>query len=123
MLCTKDYQISLHELCWSCPADVEPYIKMYELSERKADEHAWLQGMYTYEATLTALENVLAGKKSKLKYSEKPYTTKARENKGQIAHDEKMKKVKGLFMQLEVMKANFDITHPKDKEGESLENK
>lgn len=122
MLCTKDYQISIDYLCWSCPADIEPYIKMYELSERKADEHAWLQGMYNYEATITAIEHALSGKKAKLKYPEKPYTIQARENKGQIAHDEKMKKVKGLFMQLEVMKANFELNHPK-KDGDNLENK
>lgn len=102
-----------HELCWSCPADVEPYIKMYELEQTKADEHAWLQGMYGYEATITALDNAFSGKKSKLKYPDKPYTAKAKEDKGQAAHEEKMRKVRGLFMQLEVMKTNFELNHPK----------
>lgn len=116
MLCTKDYRLTPYELCWSCPADVEPYIKMYELEQAKVDEQAWLNGMYNYEAVLTALENAFAGKKAKLKYPDKPYTKKAKEDKGQIAHDEKMKKVKGLFMQLEVMKANFELNHPKGGE-------
>jgi len=114
MLCTKDYRINPKELDWSCPADIEPYIKMYELSERKADEHAWLHGQYVYEGMVTALDQGFSGKKAKMKYPEKPYSTKAREDKGQIAYDEKMKKVKGIFMQLGVMKANFDLTHPKE---------
>lgn len=116
MLCTKDYGISIAQLDWSCPADIEPYIKMYELSERKADEHAWLHGQYVYEGVLTALDQGFSGKKAKMKYPDKPYSVKAREDKGQIEYDEKMKKVKGLFMQLGVMKANFELTHPKGGE-------
>ena len=114
MLCTKDYGISITELDWSCPADIEPYIKMYELSERMEDEHAWLHGQYVYEGVSAALDQGFSGKKAKMKYPEKPYSIKAREDKGQIEYDEKMKKVKGIFMQLGVMKANFELTHPKE---------
>jgi len=114
MLCTKDYGISITELDWSCPAEIEPYTKMYELMERKADEHAWLHGQYVYEGMLTALDQGFSGKKAKMKYPEKPYSIKAREDKGQIEYDEKMNKVKGIFMQLGVMKANFELTHPKE---------
>ena len=114
MLCTKDYRIPISELDWSCPADIEPYMKMYDLSERKEDEKAWLHGRYVYEAVLTALDKGFSGKKSKMEYPDKPYSIKAREDKGQIAYDEKMKKVKGIFMQLGVMKANFELTHPKE---------
>jgi hypothetical protein len=121
-MCTKGYGYTPEILNWSCPAEIEPYERLFAFEERKKDEFAWLQGQYIYEAVITALDNAFAGKKSKLKYTEKPYTVKARENKGQIAHDEKMKKVKGLFMQLEVMKANFELSHPK-KDGDNLENK
>lgn len=116
MLCTKDYHITPQALDWSCPADIEPYIKLYELSERKVDEHAWLQGQYIYEGVLTALDQGFSGKKAKMEYPNKPYSEKAREDKGQIEYDEKMKKVKGIFMQLGVMKANFELTHPKGGE-------
>lgn len=108
-------------LNWSCPADIEPYERLYQLQERKADEHAWLQGQYFYEAVITAMDNAFAGKKSKLKYTDKPYSLKAREDKGQIAYDDKMRKVKGIFMQLQVMKTNFELSHPKG--GEADENK
>lgn len=114
MLCTKDYGFSPVHLDWLCPADIEPYIKLYEVYERKQDEYAWLYGRYVYEANLAAIENALAGKKSKLKYTDKPYTAIAREDSGKIAYEERMKKVKALFMQLEVMKTNFEINHPKD---------
>lgn len=114
MFCTKDYRISITELDWSCPSEIEPYIKMYEVSERRADEHAWLYGRYVYEGVLTALDQGFSGKKSKMQYPDKPYSIKAREDKGQIDYDEKMKKVKGIFMQLGVMKANFELTHPKE---------
>lgn len=114
MHCTKEYGFTPAQLDWSCPADIQPYIKAFHFAERLEDEHAWLQGRYTYEAVLTAIENAFAGKKSKMKYTEKPYTELAREDKGQIAYEEKMRKVKGLFMQLNVMKLNYDVNHPKE---------
>jgi len=103
-------------LCWSCPAEVEPYIKVYELEERKKDEYAWLQGHYVFEAMITAIENAFAGRKSKLKYPDKPYTQQAREKSGEMSHEEKMKKVRAIFDSLQIMKVNYDLSHPKEEE-------
>lgn len=115
MLCTKDYKITPHELCWSCPAEVEPYEKLYELEEKKWDEHAWLQGRYMYDATLVAIDNAFGGKKSKARYVEKPFARLAKEN-SEMSHEEKMKKVQQLFDKLDIMKTNYDLSHPKKEE-------
>lgn len=113
MLCTKSYGYTAEFLCWVCPAYVEPYIKLYELEQRKVDETAWLNGLYTYRATLTAIENAFSGKKSKLKYEEKPLSQQAKEEKGEMSHDEKMSKVKALFTRLQILQTNYEISHPK----------
>lgn len=115
MLCTKDYGVTPLQLCWSCPAEIEPYIKLYELKERKKDEQAWLQGRYVYEATLVAIDNAFGGSKSKAKYVDKPFTQLAKEN-SEMTHEEKMRKVKQLFMQLDIMKANYELDHPKKED-------
>ena len=117
MVCTKAYGIKPHELDWSCPAEIEPYLDAYEYAERKFDEHAWLQGLYINEATTVAIENCFAGKKSKAKYPKKPYSTQVREQNGEMSHEEKMKKVEALFMRLDIMKANYDLSHRK-KDGD-----
>ena len=116
MLCTKAYVIKPETLCWSCPAEIEPYIKLYDLEERKKDEQAWLQGRYVYDATLVAIDNAFGGRKSKARYVEKPFTRLAKENSGEMSHEEKMRKVKQLFMKLDIMKSNYDLTHPKKED-------
>lgn len=116
MFCTRGYGYTPEMLCWSCPAEVEPYIKLYEFEERKKDESAWLHGRYVYEATVTAIENAFSGEKSKLKYPDKPYTKKMQEESGEMSHEEKMKKVKRIFDSLQIMKVNYDLSHPKEEE-------
>lgn len=116
MLCTKEYQYTPEFLCWSCPAEIEPYTKMYELAERKKDEFAWLQGHYMYEGTLVAIDNAFLGNKSKAKYPQKPISQQAREESGEMSHEEKMKKVRALFDRLQIMKVNYDLSHQKEEE-------
>lgn len=56
----------------STPKELEPYRKMDEMREKRTDYHMWLMGQYVMSAVSTAVSGVLAGRKSKAKYIEKP---------------------------------------------------
>ena len=55
------------------------YRKAYQIKQEEANNNAWLQGMYVYDAVSTALHNALrgmgGGSKSPAKeYAKQPYT-------------------------------------------------
>lgn len=70
---TKGYGLTVHDIDWSCPADLEPYAKAHKQETLENDSlmHAWW-GRYGLSAVSVAVEHCLAGKKAKSKYIEKP---------------------------------------------------
>lgn len=56
------------------------YRKAYQIKQEEANNIAWLQGMYVYDAVATALHNALAGKKTQpRKYAQQPYNFNKKE--------------------------------------------
>lgn len=70
---TKGYGFTVDDIDWSCPADLEPYAKAYELQNKIEDKKMWgYFGDYLLSAVYVAVERNIHGKKSKSKYMEKP---------------------------------------------------
>lgn len=46
MLATKGYGFSIDDIDWSCPADMEPYLKVYQLKMNEKDMLQWQLGQY-----------------------------------------------------------------------------
>ncbi len=70
---TKGYGLTLHDIDWSCPTDLEPYEKArkLELVENDGIIHAAC-GSYVLSAVSVAVEHCLAGRKARSKYIENP---------------------------------------------------
>lgn len=71
----------------------------------------WLQGRYIYEATATAVENVLNGRKSRLTYRDKSYSQEWEEE--HLSEAQKKQQTVALFEKLKLMQNNFERNHPK----------
>ena len=57
----------------SCPADLEPYAKAYELEQRHKDTMAWsVCGSYLLSAVGVAVEHCLAGRNARSEYINRP---------------------------------------------------
>ncbi len=74
---TKGYGLSVHDIDWSCPTDLEPYAKAHKLEIAEKDELMHVSGLYDKSAFETVMSHFgagLAGKRSRAKYLEKPIT-------------------------------------------------
>lgn len=109
---TKGYGLKPHDIDWSCPADLEPYSKEYQLEERKIDERLYSAGLYNkiaQEVVMAHFGAGLAGKKSKAEYPKEPFllrNTAEKQNKNtynesqeEIAVFEMKQRIKALRAQ------------------------
>lgn len=66
-----------HEFMKSKPIELVAYGKAHKLKQKIRDEELWLQGFYNYQALQVAFAHFgadLSGKKSDVKYLDKPIT-------------------------------------------------
>ena len=77
---TKGYGLTVDDIDWSCPADLEPYAKAHKLEIQENDSiiHAAC-GSYVLSAVSVAVEHCLAGRKAKSKYIDKPIMSELEE--------------------------------------------
>lgn len=108
---TKGYGLTVDDIDWSCPADLQPYADTYILSQKIKDEEMWRMGLYTYSAVATAVEHNLAGKKAKSSYIKKPFMQDKEILKNKEIPEEKRKEMENykLAMSLKIMQANFEL--------------
>ncbi len=87
---TKGYGLSVHDIDWSCPADLEPYAKAHKLELMENDSIIHMVcGSYVLSAVSVAVEHCLTGNKARSKYIEKPILQEIeRENNGYIESNE-----------------------------------
>ncbi len=70
---TKGYGFTANDIDWSCPADLDPYVKAHKLEAIENDSAAYaVCGNYVLSAISVAVEHCLAGRKARSKYIEKP---------------------------------------------------
>lgn len=94
MLATKGYGFTVDDIDWSCPADLEPYGKAYELETKQIDYLSWIAGQYTLSAVSVAVEHCLAGNKARLQYIEMPIMQQMEEEEYESRNERK--EYKGL---------------------------
>lgn len=67
------------EYFWdSTPAEMQPYVKMDEMRQKRLDAQMWQMGLYVLNAVSVAVSNNLNGRKSKARYMDKPITLSAK---------------------------------------------
>lgn len=111
---SKGYGLTVHDIDWSSPADLEPYEKAHrqEVKEHDGLMHAWW-GNYGISAISFAVERCLAGRKAKTKYIKEPVLLKIDEQIKPMSEKELQKQRELFVAKLEVMKTNFELNHPK----------
>lgn len=104
-----------YELFWHLnPKKLKPFYTAFENKRKLRDEENWfVWGNYAMSAFITIVSNVLS-KNSQAKYVEKPLY-KMIETQKELTEEEKRIKREELFTKLQIMQANFEITHKKDK--------
>lgn len=111
MLATKGYGLSVDDIDWSCPADMEPYIRAHKEEMKEQDYLAWMQGQYILSAVSVAVEHCLAGRKAKSKYLKKPLMQEI-EEKNKPMTEKEIQRQRELFVaKLQAMKTNFELNH------------
>lgn len=111
MVATKWYGLSVDDIDWSSPADMEPYLKMHKEELKEKDYLAWLQGQYTLSAVSVAVEHCLAGRKAKSKYIKKPLLQEMEERNKPITEEEIQRQRELFVAKLQAMKTNFELNH------------
>lgn len=99
----------------STPEELKPYLKAYELKQKSKDGDMWQMGIYVMNAVQTAVQNSLFGRKSKAKYLKEPLSNKVEEKKKTLTEQDKKNERDKLLMTLQLMQANFELNHDKDK--------
>lgn len=99
------------------PKTLRAHHKAYSMKEKRMDEMIWAAcGNYVLSAVAVAVEGCLAGKKSKLKYVEKPLlhkTEQKTEQKTDFTEEELQKQREMFVAMLNIKKANFELNHKK----------
>lgn len=88
------------------PKLLEPYEKAHQMREEIYDTHLWQLGQYIG----SAVSCVLADKKHKVKYVEKPFHTQMREAREvqEMSEEEKIKNTEIFFKSLLSMQERFN---------------
>lgn len=114
---TKGYGISVKEINWSCPANLEPYSIAYERKLEELDFLNWQLGQYVaYALDSTVCNSFLWRRKGEKAhaYINEPFSHKSKNMVS--ASEEEMQRKRELFVaKLEVMKANFEISKNQEK--------
>lgn len=77
------------------------------------DTMAWTQGLYFLSAIQTSLDRAFNGSKSKAEYVKRPFSAEVEERKKfdrPLTEEEKKYYTEQLFMRLEIMQHNFEMS-------------
>lgn len=111
---TKGYGLTTEDIDSSCPADLKPYEKAYMLEQENRDMQMWAWiGTYAQRTIVCAVDSMFNKGKAGTEYFEKPIFGKQTKEDKELTKDEVKKLRLQHRLDMEVMKANFDLTHPK----------
>lgn len=99
----------------SCPVELKPYEIAFKERRRFLDYDMYAMGQYVYSAVLAAVDNNLHGRKSQVRYPEKPMSELAKAHR-QLKGDEKVRQEKLVMSTLLDMQKRFEASK-KRKEG------
>lgn len=106
---TKGYGITVEEIDWSCPADLEPYAKAKNLEMREIDAYMHSMGFYNniaFEVVMSHFGAGLAGKKSDAKYIEHPLMQNEKTGE-ELTEEEKQREVDLFFARENARRVNW----------------
>lgn len=113
---TKGYGLSVDDIDWSCPSELEPYKKAYVIEQKERDAQDWSLGLYYYHAAYAATHNAIMnafGKRGDAKYLEKPLLSDSVAENKDLSEEEKQKAVDQFFAQEKARRVNWRRNHPK----------
>lgn len=98
----------------SCPKELEPYDAAHKikLKEQDALMHAWF-GNYGLSAFVVAIDHCF-NKKAQSEYIKKPILSNVEQKETELPVDEQIKQAENVFLQLQIMGANFNVNKKKD---------
>lgn len=109
---TKGYGITIQEINWSCPAELEPYNLAHEKEIEEKDALNWQLGQYFAYALDSTVCNAMLWRKKGEKahsYISEPFSLGAKEAENDS--EKELQRQRELFVaKLQVMKANFEIS-------------
>ena len=101
--------MTVEDIDWSCPTDLEPYAKARNLEIREIDAFLHSAGAYNkiaYEVVMAHFGAGLAGKKSDAKYVEHPFMQKEKA-KAYLTEEEKQREVDLFFATQKARRINW----------------
>ncbi len=110
MVVTKWYGLSIDDIDWSSPADMEPYLKMHKEELKEKDYLAWLSNQYTLSAVLVVIEHCFVGRKARSEYIKEPILQTAEKNKP-LSEKEKQREVDMFFAKENARRVNWKRNH------------
>ena len=103
---TKGYGLSVDDIDWSCPAELEPYNKAHSMEQKERDEHLWSMGIYVESAVITAIDRYFNGKKATSKYIEEPILQTLGADDGLTQEERDEKELKKMLLYEEQWSVN-----------------
>lgn len=119
---TKGYGVTVEEICWMCPSDLEPYFKAHEVEMDEKDTYVYLAAYrYGVDVLHYTLDHIFNGKKAKSKITEKSIRQEIHETEEAnrpLTEEEIIEETKKYFRQRQIDKLNFDLMQiEKQKSG------
>ena len=71
----------------SCPTDMQPYVKMDEMQQKRLDYQMWQMGIYINNAVYVAVAKALAGRKAHVDYLQQPLSEVVKETESDPKKD------------------------------------
>lgn len=103
---TKGYGLTVNDIDWSCPSDLEPYADAHKLQMTEMDNYIYsVFGNYGISALMFAIEHNLA-KNPKSEYMKKPMLD-FNNVSNEITEEDKQKEVDLFFATEKARKINF----------------
>lgn len=113
---TKGYGFTIDDIDWSCPAELKPYEKAYNLYLEEQDTLSWELGIYFNSAIKSALDSAFNGRNAKTEYVKEPIFSHIGEERKELSEEEKDRQVDLFFKQQNAMRINWKRSHRKNED-------
>ena len=111
---TKGYGLTVNDIDWSCPADLEPYADAHRLEMVERDNYIYsVFGNYAISAFAFAIEHNFA-KNPKSEYISKPILSFSNVENKELSESEKQKEIDLFFAAERARKINWKRNHKDD---------
>lgn len=96
---TKGYGVTVEEIDWSCPADLETYEKAYKMQRNEKDLMQWQLGQYVAAALSCMFPKGIYPKKPMFQMEKEIKKNGNRESQEEVAVFEMKQRIKALRTQ------------------------